>query len=109
MRHELATLPYYGLFDWLEFEVLPDNTAVVRGQVVRPSTKLDAEARVREMDGVAKVINEIQVLPLSPQDDRHLTVISDSSKYVARTMHYWIESERHLVDLPFGRSETEGC
>src|SRR5258707_11206481 len=70
VRHELATLPYYGVFDWLEFEVRPDNTVVLRGQVVRPTTKSDAGARVREIDGVSKVINEIEVLSLSPQDDR---------------------------------------
>jgi hyperosmotically inducible protein len=70
IRHELATLPYYGVFDWLEFEVRPDNTVVLRGQVVRPTTKSDAEARVKDVEGVAKVINEIEVLPLSPQDDR---------------------------------------
>jgi hyperosmotically inducible periplasmic protein len=70
IRHELATLPYYGVFDWLQFEVRPDNTVVLRGQVVRPTTKSDAEARVKDIDGVKGVINEIQVLPLSPQDDR---------------------------------------
>src|SRR5436190_7632598 len=70
IRHELATLPYYGVFDWLEFEVLPDNTVVLRGDVVRPTTKSDAEARVRQIDGVSKVVNEIEVLPLSPNDDR---------------------------------------
>ncbi len=70
VRHELVTLPYYGVFDWLEFEARPDNTVVLRGQVVRPTTKSDAEARVREIDGVSNVINEIEVLPLSPQDDR---------------------------------------
>src|SRR3982074_1299594 len=70
IRHELATLPYYGVFDWLEFEVRPDNTVVLRGQVVRPTTKSDAEARVKEVDGVSKVVNEIEVLPLSPMDDR---------------------------------------
>jgi hyperosmotically inducible protein len=70
VRHELAGLPYYGVFDWLEFEVRPDNTVVLRGQVVRPTTKSEAEARVKTIDGVSKVINEIEVLPLSPQDDR---------------------------------------
>lgn len=70
VRHELATLPYYGVFDWLEFEVLPDNTVVLRGQVVRPTTKSDAEGRVKQIDGVSKVVNEIEVLPLSPNDDR---------------------------------------
>jgi hyperosmotically inducible protein len=70
VRHELVTLPYYGVFDWLEFEVRPDNTVVLRGQVVRPTTKSDAEARVRGIKGVKQVINEIEVLPLSPEDDR---------------------------------------
>ena len=70
VRHELVTLPYYGVFDWLQFEVRPDNTVVLHGQVVKASTKSDAEARVKDVDGVSKVVNEIEVLPLSPQDDR---------------------------------------
>lgn len=70
VRHELVTLPYYGVFDWLEFEVKRDNTVVLRGQVVRPTTKSDAEARVSKIDGVSRVINEIEVLPVSPNDDR---------------------------------------
>jgi len=70
VRHELVTLPYYRVFDWLQFEVRRDNTVVLHGQVVRPSTKSDAEGRVKDIDGVSKVVNEIEVLPLSPQDDR---------------------------------------
>jgi hyperosmotically inducible periplasmic protein len=70
IRHELATLPYYGVFDWLEFEMKPDNTVVLRGYVTRPTTKSDAEARVKDIEGVKDVINEIQVLPVSPNDDR---------------------------------------
>ena len=70
IRHELVTLPYYGLFDWLEGEVRPDGTLVLRGEVVRPSTKKDAESRVKDIEGVESVVNEIEVLPLSPGDDR---------------------------------------
>lgn len=70
VRHELVTLPYYGVFDWLQFQVQPDNTVVLKGQVVRSSTKSDAETRVKDIDGVSKVVNEIEVLPLSPQDNR---------------------------------------
>lgn len=70
VRHELVTLPYYGVFDWLEFEVGPDNKVVLRGQVVRPTTKSDAEARAREVEGVSQVVNEIEVLPLSRHDDQ---------------------------------------
>jgi len=70
VRHELVTLPYYGVFDWLAFEVRPDGEVVLRGQVVRPSTRSDAAGRVKEIDGVTKVTNEIETLPLSPNDDR---------------------------------------
>jgi hyperosmotically inducible protein len=70
IRHELRMLPYYGVYDWLEFEIKPDNTVVLRGQVVRPTTKSDAAGRVKDVDGVSKVDNQIEVLPLSPSDDR---------------------------------------
>ena len=70
VRHELVTLPYYGVFDWLEYVVQPDNTVVLRGQVVRPTTKSDAEARVKDIEGVLGVVNEIEVLPVSPNDER---------------------------------------
>lgn len=70
VRHELVTLPYYGVFDWLEYEVQLDNTVVLRGAVVRPTTKSDAEARVRKIPGVSRVVNEIEVLPVSPNDDQ---------------------------------------
>jgi hyperosmotically inducible protein len=70
VRHELVTLPYYGVFDWLTYEVRPDGRVVLRGQVVRPTTKSDAEGRVKQIDGVTGVDNQIETLPLSPSDDR---------------------------------------
>ena len=69
VRHQLVTLPYYDVFDWLEAEVLPDDTVILRGQVTRPTLKSDAEARVRSLESVAKVVNKIEVLPLSTMDD----------------------------------------
>jgi hyperosmotically inducible protein len=70
VRHELVTLPYYGVFDWLTYQVQNDGTVVLSGQVVRPSTKSDAEGRVKDVDGVRRVVNQIEVLPNSPSDDR---------------------------------------
>ena len=70
IRHELVTLPFYDVFDWLEGEVRPDGTVVLRGEVVRPTTKSDAEARIKKIEGVERVVNEIDVLPPSPGDDR---------------------------------------
>ncbi|MGE3435112.1 MAG: BON domain-containing protein [Blastocatellales bacterium] len=69
VRHELTMLPYYSLFDWLEFRV-EDNTVILSGQVTRPTLKSDAEHVVNKLKGVEKVINNIEVLPLSPMDDQ---------------------------------------
>ncbi|MBL8191857.1 MAG: BON domain-containing protein [Acidobacteria bacterium] len=70
VRKELVTLPFYGVFDWLEGRVEPDGTVYLRGDVTRPTLKKDAERRVQKIEGVTKVVNEIEVLPLSPNDDR---------------------------------------
>ncbi|HVF55665.1 MAG TPA: BON domain-containing protein [Pyrinomonadaceae bacterium] len=68
VRKELVTLPYYGVFDNLAYKIEGD-TVTLYGQVVRPSTRRDAEYRVARIAGVRRVVNNIEVLPLSPFDD----------------------------------------
>jgi hyperosmotically inducible periplasmic protein len=69
VRHELVMLPYYGVFDNLAYRV--DGVKVTLfGQVTRPTLKDDAERVVKKIEGVERVDNEIEVLPLSPNDDR---------------------------------------
>src|SRR5262249_47284748 len=70
VRHQLVTLPYYSVFDWLQAEVKPDGTVTLMGDVTRPTTKDDAESRVKKLEAVSRVINNIEVLPLSPMDDQ---------------------------------------
>lgn len=70
VRKELVTIPFFGVFDWLEGNVEPDGTVYLRGEVTRPTMKKDAERRVEKIEGVEKVVNEIEVLPLSSNDDR---------------------------------------
>ena len=43
VRHELVTLPFYGVFDNLSYKVDPDGTVTLYGQVTRPTLKSDAE------------------------------------------------------------------
>jgi len=69
VRHELVMLPYYGVFDNLAFKV-EGNTVALLGQVTRPTLKSDAGNVVKHIEGVERVDNQIQVLPLSPNDDR---------------------------------------
>lgn len=68
IRKELVTLPWYGVFDNLAYE-LNGSTVTLQGQVVRPSTRSDAEHRVSRLDGVGRVVNNIRVLPPSSFDD----------------------------------------
>src|ERR1700704_2492440 len=69
VRHELVMLPYYGVFDNLAYRV-DGTTVTLLGQVTRPTLKSDAENVVKGIEGVTQVNNQIQVLPLSPMDDR---------------------------------------
>jgi hyperosmotically inducible periplasmic protein len=69
VRHELVMLPYYDVFDNLAFKI-DGSTVTLMGTVSRPTLKPDAENIVRKIEGVEKVVNDIQVTPVSPNDDR---------------------------------------
>jgi hyperosmotically inducible protein len=69
VRHQLVMLPYYSVFDNLAYKVEGD-TVTLYGQVTRPTLKSDAEAAVKSIEGVASVVNNVEVLPLSPMDDQ---------------------------------------
>ncbi len=62
-------LSNYSVFDWLEAEVKLDGTVILRGQVVEPITKSNAEARLKRLEGIKSVVNELEALPLSPMDN----------------------------------------
>ena len=69
VRHELVTLPFYDVFDNLAYKV-EGGTVTLFGQVTRPTLKSDAERAVKGIEGVERVDNRIEVLPLSPNDDQ---------------------------------------
>jgi osmotically-inducible protein OsmY len=69
VRHELVMLPYYSVFDDLNYTV--DNGVVtLSGAVTRPVLKDDAERSIKHLPGVTQVVNNIRVLPLSTFDNR---------------------------------------
>ena len=69
VRHELVMLPYYGVFDNMAFRV-DGSKVTLMGSVTRPTLKSSAERVVKDIEGVESVDNQIEVLPLSPNDDR---------------------------------------
>ena len=84
VRHQLVLLPYYSVFDNLAFRVEGDQV-MLEGQVTRPTLKSDAENAVKSIEGVARVTNNIEVLPPSPMDDQ-----------LRRTLYRTIYSEPSL-------------
>jgi hyperosmotically inducible protein len=69
VRHELVMLPYLDVFDNLAYRVDGSCVTLV-GQVTRPILKTNAEKVVKGIEGVDKVDNQIELLPLSSHDDR---------------------------------------
>jgi hyperosmotically inducible protein len=71
VHHELVTLPWYGAFDNLNYEV-NGSEVTLRGQVISEHsvTKGDAERFVKSIPGVTKVVNNIEVLPPLPFDNQ---------------------------------------
>lgn len=69
VRHEILMLPYFDVFDNIDFRV-EGQTVTLMGHVTRPALSSDAESVVKGIEGVESVNNRIEVLPLSPNDDR---------------------------------------
>lgn len=69
VRHQLVLLPFYSVFDNLEYQV-EGSKVVLMGQVVQPVVKDDAAGAVKHIEGVTQVDNQIKVLPLSPMDNQ---------------------------------------
>ena len=70
VRHELVSLPYYNVFDNLAYRVDPGGVVTLTGQVTWPVVKSDAEHAVKKIPGVTQVVDNIQVLPVSPMDNQ---------------------------------------
>lgn len=69
IRKELVTLPWLGIYDNLSFR-LEDGKVTLLGETIRPVLKSSAANVVKRLAGVTSVDNQIEVLPLSPYDDR---------------------------------------
>ncbi|WP_158791089.1 BON domain-containing protein [Granulicella sp. L60] len=69
VQKKLGGLTNYGVFDWITFGI-QGKSIVLKGYASRPVLKDDAARVVKGIPGVESVINQIEVLPYSPNDDR---------------------------------------
>lgn len=65
VRHELNMLPYMNVFDYMTFTVDANGTVTLNGEVTNPVVKSDAANVIKRIEGVERVDNKIQVLPVS--------------------------------------------
>lgn len=80
VRREIIMLPFLTVFDNIQFKVDGDKVTLM-GQVTRPTLKSGAERVVEDIETVKTVDNQIEVLPVSPNDDR-------IRQAVARAIYY---------------------
>ncbi len=69
VRHQLVLLPFLTVFDNLQFSV-NGSEVTLQGWVTNGAVKDDAERAVKSIEGVTKVNNKIQLLPVSPFDNQ---------------------------------------
>ena len=68
IRKELLQLPYYGVFDFLAFSY-NKGTVTLMGYAYHLGLKSDAERAAKRASGVDMVVDKIEELPPSPNDD----------------------------------------
>ncbi|MCU1319376.1 MAG: putative periplasmic or secreted lipoprotein [Edaphobacter sp.] len=69
VQKKLGSLTNYSVFDWITFGI-QGKTLILKGYASRPTLKDEAGRVVKDIPGIDSVKNEIEVLPLSPNDDR---------------------------------------
>jgi hyperosmotically inducible periplasmic protein len=69
VQKKLGGLTNYSVFDWITFGI-QGKTITLKGYASRPILKEDAARALKGIPGVDSVVNQIEVLPYSPNDDR---------------------------------------
>ena len=108
VRHQLLLLPYYSLFDDVEYSV-QGHTVTLSGCVtgIHAPTKSTAENVVKHIEGVDMVVNNIKVLPPSPFDqEARIRVYRSLVRTGSLSRYFWEASpsihiivEHHRVTL----------
>src|SRR5262249_47022368 len=91
VRHQILMLPDFGVFDNIAFKLQGYDVTLV-GQVRQPLLKSEAERVVKKIEGVERVDNRIEVLPLSPNDDRLRRDVFNAIYLYGPLHHYGVGS-----------------
>jgi osmotically-inducible protein OsmY len=67
VRHELAMMPYITTYDFISFTMVGNNV-ILTGWTVRQTNRSEAYNRVKTVEGVENIVNNIEILPLGSMD-----------------------------------------
>jgi hyperosmotically inducible protein len=105
IRKELMQLPYYGVFDFLAFSY-DKGTVTLMGYAYNTTLKRDAARAVKRAPGVDTVVDKIEELPVSLNDDElrwktYYAIYRDPflSRYAPGGGALW--GHRHPFDMRF--------
>lgn len=90
VRHELNMIPQFTVFDNLAYRV-DGGTVTLFGQVRDAIVKDSAEPRVKHLEGVERVDNQIEILPASFNDDRIRRQVAVAVFNDSRLFNYGIQ------------------
>jgi hyperosmotically inducible protein len=69
IRHELAMMPYVSYFDFISFR-LEGSAVTLTGWTTRPTNRSEAYNRLKQIEGVESIVNNLEVTPLSTLDNQ---------------------------------------
>jgi hyperosmotically inducible protein len=109
VRHRILMLPDFGAFDNIAFK-LNGYDVVLIGQVTQASLKDDAERTIKKIEGVERVVNQIEVLPASGFDDRLRRDLFIAIYRYGPLQHYGVGSNRPIrIIVNHGHVTLEGA
>jgi hyperosmotically inducible periplasmic protein len=104
VQKKLGGLSNFSVFDWITFG-LQGKTVVLKGYASRPVLKDDAARALKGIPSVDSVVNQIEVLPYSPNDDRIRAAVYNRI-YTQPTLRKYNANQGSLAQAlgPGGRS-----
>jgi hyperosmotically inducible protein len=67
IRHELAMMPYISEYDFISFS-LNGGDVILTGWTVRITNRSEAQNRIKNIEGITSIVNNIEVLPMGRFD-----------------------------------------
>lgn len=107
ITHQIRMLPYYGVFDNITFQV-NGGTVTLSGKVISLGTRRDAEASVKLIAGVTRVINNIENLPPSSFDDAIRRATLRTFIQHGPSQYFWEVNPDVRIIVDGGRVTLEG-